>query len=81
MGCINPGFCILARGRDFHTIADANAYYYPHYGMLVPSDVDPGDVVSGNYHDPFKDITYVVFKVNMAPTRLELRFNYGANYV
>ncbi len=77
MGCLNPGFCLLARGRDYHAIANADAYYYPHYGKLVPSSVDPGDVVAQNYDDPFADITYAVFKIGMSPTRLALRFNYG----
>jgi len=77
MGSINPGFCVLARGRDFFKIANADAYFYPHYGVLVPSTVSPGDLVSGNYEDPFEDITYVVFKIGMLPTKLEMRFNYG----
>ena len=80
MGSLNPGFCVMARGRDYHKIADADAYYYPHYGILVPASVDPGDVVTQNYDDPFKDITYVVFKIGMVPTKLDLRFNYGGRF-
>lgn len=78
MGCLNPGFCVLARGRDFATIAQADAYYYPHYGILVPSSVDPGQVVMQEYDDPFRDVTYAVFKIGMAPTQLEKRLNFGS---
>ncbi|MEL7020577.1 MAG: hypothetical protein AAGK47_03125, partial [Bacteroidota bacterium] len=63
VGTLNPGFCVLARGRDFHTIANSSAYYYPAYGKLVPDTVSTGDLVSGNYDDPFRDVTYAVFKV------------------
>lgn len=80
LGCLNPGFCVLARGRDFHTIANANAYYYPSYGILAPGEVDPGDVVSGNYDDPFKDVTYVVFYVDMQPTSLGMRSQVQATW-
>ncbi len=73
LGCLNPGFCVLARGRDFHTLANANAFFYPHYGLLVPSEVSPGDLVSGNYVDPFKNVTYAVFKIRMAETKLNVQ--------
>ncbi|MFK7935284.1 MAG: hypothetical protein AB8G22_17355 [Saprospiraceae bacterium] len=78
VGTLNPGFCVLARGKDFHTIANASAYYYPAYGKLVPDTVSPGDLVSGNYEDPFKNITYAVFKVGMQTTKLDPSFNYGS---
>ena len=81
VGCMNPGFCVFARRKDYHAIADANAYYYPHLGILVPSSVDPSDVAAGTYDNPLEDVTYAVFKVNMIPTKLELRFNFGGSIV
>lgn len=77
LGTLNPGFCVLARGKDYHTIAEANAYFYPSYGKLVPDSVAPGDIVSGNYEDPFKDVTYAVFKIGMKTTKLDPAFYYG----
>ncbi|MBK8653014.1 MAG: hypothetical protein IPN20_03625 [Haliscomenobacter sp.] len=77
VGCMNPGFCVFARRRDYHAIANADALYYPHLGILAPSSASPADVASGNFDNPLADITYAVFKVNMIPTKLELRFNFG----
>jgi hypothetical protein len=81
VGCMNQGFCVFARRRDYHIIANANAFYYPHHGVLVPSSVDPADVAAGTYDNPLEDVTYAVFKVNMIPTKLELRFNFGGSIV
>jgi hypothetical protein len=52
MGCLTSGFCILARGGDFQTIASGNAYYYPAYGKLVPDGVSDEQLLAGRYDDP-----------------------------
>lgn len=77
MGCLNPGFCVLARGKDFDDIANSNATYYPTYGKLVPMNVSAADLLKNNYDDPFKDITYSVFRVGMKATKLDPNFNFG----
>lgn len=76
-GCLNPGFCILARGRDFQAIANSNANYYPAYGKLAPGNVTETDLVSGRYDDPLQDVTYSVFRVGMKKTKLDPTFNFG----
>jgi hypothetical protein len=35
IGCLRPGFCIMARGRDFKTIAEANVSQ-PGFGPREP---------------------------------------------
>lgn len=77
MGCLNPGFCLLARGKDFQTIVDSDSYYYPAYGKLVPSKVSQAELLSGKYNDPLKDTTYAVFKIGMKKTKLDPTFNYS----
>ena len=77
MGCLNPGFCILARGRDFSTLISSDAIYYPSYGKLVPMSISQADLMSGNYDDPFEDVTYAIFRVGMKKTKLDPTFNYG----
>ena len=77
LGSINPGFLVLARGRDFEKFVDSNAIYYPHYGKLVPADVKPADLLAGRYDDPLKNVTYAVIKVGMAKAKLDPNFNYG----
>lgn len=70
IGALNQGFCIMTRGRDFEAMSKANALYYPSYGKLVPQTVSDSALMSGNYDDPLKDVTYAVFKVNMRSTTL-----------
>ncbi|MCX2679453.1 hypothetical protein OOZ15_05810 [Galbibacter sp. EGI 63066] len=77
IGSLSPGFCVLARGRDFKTLINANAYYYPTYGKLVPAHVSNTDLLSGNYHDPFKNVTYAIFRIGMKAHKLDPNFNYG----
>lgn len=77
LGTLNPGFCVLTRGRDFPLFADTNAYYLPTYGKLIPEHISPEEAVSGRFEDPFKNATYAVFRVRMQPTKLDPTFNYG----
>ena len=78
MGVLNPGFCVLARGRDYGTIAGADALYYPQFDKLAPADVDANALLAGRYEDPFRDITYAVFRVGMRATKIDPTFNFSA---
>jgi hypothetical protein len=69
---------VLARGRDYETIAKTNATYYSQYGKLVPMGVSDANLVAGKYDDPFKEITYVVFRVGMSGTKLDPTFSFNA---
>ncbi|ELR69295.1 hypothetical protein C900_05179 [Fulvivirga imtechensis AK7] len=77
MGSLNPGFTVLARGKDFETIVDSDAIFYPSYGKLVPSEITEAQLLSGRYDDPFKDVTYSIFRVGMQETKLDPSFNFG----
>jgi hypothetical protein len=77
IGSLSPGFCVLARGKDFNKFIDSDAYFYPTYGKLVPSKVKAADLVMGNYDDPFKDVTYSVFRVGMKSHKLDPNFNFS----
>jgi hypothetical protein len=77
MGCLNGGFCVFARGRDFNTVAKSNAVFYPTIGKLVPATVHPGEIAAGGYDDPLQNVTYAVFKVGTKATKLDPTFNYG----
>jgi hypothetical protein len=78
MGCLAPGFAVLARGRDFATLTHNDLLYYPTHGKLVPSTVSEADLMGGKYDDPLKDVTYVVLRIGMRGTRLDPSFNYGS---
>lgn len=74
VGCLNPGYSILARGKDFPIFNETNAVYYPAYGRVVPGDINRSDLISGNYTDPFLDVTYAVLKVDMRSVKLDPTF-------
>jgi hypothetical protein len=76
LGCINRGFVVFVRGRDFGTIANSNSIYYPSYGKLVPADVSQSNLLSGNYSDPLRDVTYSVFRIGTKQTKLDPSFQY-----
>jgi hypothetical protein len=77
IGSLRPGFCIMARGKDFKTIAEANVIYYPTYGKLVPRDLSESDLFSGNYEDQLRETTYVVCRLGMKSTKLDPTFNFS----
>ena len=54
VGSMARGYCILARGRDFNTIADADAAYYPHFERLVPKGVTEDQLLTGDFDDPLE---------------------------
>ncbi len=78
MGVLNPGFCVLARGRDYGAIANADALYYPQFAKLAPANVAADDLLAGRYDDPFRDITYAIFRVGMRATKIDPTFNFSA---
>ncbi len=78
VGVLNPGFCLLARGRDYKTIVAGEPGYMGAYGLLKPKAVKLEDFLQGNYNDPFKDVTYAVLRVGSAETRLNPQLNFGA---
>lgn len=75
IGSLNQGLWVLARGRDLATLADAKAYFYPTYGRLIPANKTPQDFLSPSYVDPFREVTYAVFRVQMQATKLNFSFN------
>ncbi len=78
VGCLNPGFCVIARGRDYGLLVNADANFYTAYGKLVPTSVSEADLLNDNYDDPFKNCTYGVFKIGMRGAKLNPDFNFSA---
>lgn len=40
--------------------------------MIVPAAVSEEDLLTGNYLDPFADVTYAVFRLKVAEASLSL---------
>ncbi|MEZ4927550.1 MAG: hypothetical protein R3A50_14820 [Saprospiraceae bacterium] len=77
VGSLSPGFCVIARGRDYGLLSNADAYFYTAYGKLVPSSVTEEQLLNDDYDDPFENCTYGIFKIGMRGTKLNPDFNYG----
>jgi hypothetical protein len=79
MGALNPGFAVLARGRDFPLFAERSFVYLPAYGKLLPSEVadNPSALMSGQYEDPLADVSYGVLRVGMSEASVDPVFLYA----
>lgn len=75
IGSLSPGFCLLARGRDFDTVIEHDPLFLASYGLLVPKGVSRSDFLANAYDDPFTDVTYAVLRVAMDTSKLD--FNSG----
>ncbi len=76
-GVLNPGFCLLARGRDYKTILDGNPVYMGAYGLLKPREMEIQDFLLSPENNPFNKMTYAVLKVGAAETKLNPTLDYG----
>lgn len=76
-GVLNPGYCLMARGRDFSRIISLNPRFLIAYGKLVPGDLKPEEFLSGNFENPLDEMTYAVFRVGLAEARLEHNISFG----
>lgn len=76
LGSLNPGYCILARYRDYKAFAESDAVFYPSLGLLAPSDADPTVVANLTRDNPLNDLTYAVFRVRMKSAQLDPSFNF-----
>jgi hypothetical protein len=65
IGALNQGTWLMARGRDFRTLANIPAYYNGTFGRIVPADISTAEILDESYVDPFRNITYAVFGVAM----------------
>lgn len=74
LGSLAPGFCILARARDYKHFVESDYLYYPTYGKLIPQNVSDLELTTGEFEDPLRDVTYAVFKIGMKETLLQHRF-------
>jgi hypothetical protein len=75
IGSLNQGIWIFARGRDLKLLSNTKAYFYATYGRLIPADKTPADFLAPGFVDPFKDVTYGVFRVQMQKAKLGYSFN------
>jgi hypothetical protein len=77
VGVVNPGFCVLARGRDYKTLLDHKPVYLGAYGLLKPKDMDLNDFLQSPAANPFNKMTYAVLKIGTAETKLNPTLDYG----
>ena len=76
VGCLNPGYAILARARDYATLLAADPIYHATYGRLLPSASASTPAPLSSTDDPFRALTYAVLRIGMRETSLEPTFRY-----
>ncbi len=76
VGVMNPGFCLLARGRDYPIILENKPEYMGAFGLLKPQDMDLQEFLKSPSNNPFNRITYAVLKVGTAETKLNPALDY-----
>lgn len=77
VGLLNPGFCLLARGRDYKKLVDHQPVYLGAYGLLKPKDMEIQEFLQAPDRNPFVNMTYAVLKVGTAETKLNPTLSYG----
>lgn len=77
VGVMNPGFCLLARGRDYKTIVDNEPIFMGAYGLLKPKEMPLEDFLRSPSANPFNKLTYAILKVGTAETKLNPTLDYG----
>jgi hypothetical protein len=70
VGVLNPGFCLLARGRDYRTLIDHEPVFMGGYGLLKPKNMKLEEFLQSSISNPFTNITYAVLKIGTAETKL-----------
>lgn len=78
VGVLNPGFCLIARGRDYSTILANHPVYMGAYGLLKPKDMGMQEFLRDPNASPFNAITYGVIKVGTAETLLNPQLDFRA---
>jgi hypothetical protein len=76
VGVMNPGFCLLARGRDYRALVENEPVYMGAYGLLKPKQMPLEDFLQSPAENPFNKITYAVLKVGTAETKLNPTLDY-----
>lgn len=70
VGALRPGLFLLARGEDYKLIKEQAPFYHYTYKRLFPAGTDDMDILDPDYIDPFKNVTYAIFRVAMVDTKL-----------
>jgi hypothetical protein len=76
VGVMNPGFCLLARGRDYKKLLDNQPVYMGSVGLLKPKDMELQEFLQSPANNPFNKITYAVLKVSTGETKLNPTLDY-----
>ncbi len=77
VGVLNPGFCLLARGRNYKALVENKPVYMGAYGLLKPKEMKLEEFLQSPANNPFNKMTYAVMKVGTAESKLNPALDYG----
>lgn len=78
VGVLNPGFCLLARGRDYASILRHKPVYMGAHGLLKPRDMGLDEFLGDPAANPFNEVTYAVIRVGTTEAKLDPRMDFRA---
>lgn len=70
VSCLNPGYWIMARQKDYDTILKYKPIYYSGVGLLAPDGTTMNNAMDNN-KNPFSEITYTVIRARMKEVDLK----------
>ena len=79
LGALNPGWSLLARGKDYARLTgEGNKIrFYPMYGVIAPEGLPVETLIAKPSENPYSEVGYALLRVGMKPTRLDPKFNFG----
>ncbi len=78
VGVLNPGFCLLVRGRDYKTVVDHKPVFMGAHGLLKPREMAIQEFLQSPGSNPFNKLTYAVLKIGTMETKLNPTLDYSA---
>lgn len=70
VGALRPGLFLLIRGEDYKLIKEQAPFYHYTYKRLFPAGTNDMNILDPDYIDPFRNITFAIFRVAMTDTKL-----------
>ena len=79
MASLNPGWSLIARGADYARLTrdGPRIRFYSQLGVIAPEGLSLPELIAAPESNPYNDMTYGLLRIDMKPTQLDPKFNYG----
>jgi hypothetical protein len=79
MASLNPGWSLIARGADYARLTrdGPGIRFYSQLGVIAPEGLSLQELIAAPDSNPYHAMTYGLLRIDMKPTQLDPKFNYG----